>query len=235
MSPENSLRGRFSEGKVKGISDAREAPSTCEGGGNHSSLLPRARIPFPFPFERLLLRLSRKENPKQTQPTYSVHTGTRTRWQASAPPTVPRWLLPFSKLTNRKFRSCSFLRVSLSLAISSTFLWRNPNKNICIFVLAATRLKLFKTTRNKSFCLFADLFFLFRVRTEMETAEGLLTASPRGWGWRMEKKDLKFVSFFFSRSPNSSKKNEITSVNRPQIFFSGKNSGLKNWNTTQTH
>ena len=31
----------------------------------------------------------------------------------------------------------------------------------------------------------------------METAEGLLTANPRGWGWRMEKKDLKFVSFLF--------------------------------------
>ena len=31
----------------------------------------------------------------------------------------------------------------------------------------------------------------------METAEGLVTASPREWGWRMEKKDLKFVSFLF--------------------------------------
>jgi len=31
----------------------------------------------------------------------------------------------------------------------------------------------------------------------METAEGLLTASRKVWGWRMEKKDLKFVSFFF--------------------------------------
>ena len=165
VSSENSLRGRFSEGKVKGTSDARETQSTCEEGGNLSPLLPRARIPFPFPFERLLLRLSRKENPKQTQPTYSVHTGTRNRWQASATPTtVPRWLLPLSKLTNLKFRSCSFLRVSLSLAISSTFLWRNPNKKKNIFVLAATRLKLFKTTRNKSFCLLADLFFLFRAR-----------------------------------------------------------------------
>lgn len=125
---ENSLRNRHSEGKVKGTSDAREAQSAWDGGGNLSSLLPRARIPFPFPFEPLLIRLSRRENPKQTQPTYSVPTRTRTRWQASAPTTVPRWLLPLSKLTNRKFRSCSFLRVSLSLAISSTFLWRNPNK-----------------------------------------------------------------------------------------------------------
>lgn len=156
---ENSLRGWLSEGRVKGSSDARETRSACERGGNLSSLLSRARIAFPFPFERLLLRLSRKENPKQTQPTYSIHTGTRTRWQASAPTTVPRWLLPLSKLTNRKFRSCSFLRVSLSLAISSTFLWRNPNKRKNIYVLAAIRLKRLKTTRNKSFCLFADLFF----------------------------------------------------------------------------
>ena len=57
----------------------------------------------------------------------------------------------------------------------------------------------------------------------METAEGLLTACPRGWGWRMEKKDLKFVSFFFGRARQiRRKKNEIASVNRPQIFFSGK-------------
>ena len=157
---ENSLQGRLSEGKVKGTSDELEVRAR---GGNLSSLLPRARIPFPFPFERLLM-LSRKENPKQTQPTYSVHTVTRTRWQASAPTTASRLLLPLSKLTNRKFRSCSFLRVSLSLAISSTFLWRNPNKKKNIFVLAAAQLKLFKTTRNKSFCLFADLFFLFRAR-----------------------------------------------------------------------
>ena len=34
----------------------------------------------------------------------------------------------------------------------------------------------------------------------MENAEGLLTASPRGWGWGMEKIDLKFVSFFFPRA-----------------------------------
>ena len=161
---ENSLRNRHSEGKVKGTSDAREAQSAWDGGGNLSSLLPRARIPFPFPFEPLLIRLSRRENPKQTQPTYSVPTRTRTRWQASAPTTAPRLLLPLSTLTNRKFRSCSFLRVSLSLAISSTFLWRNPNKKKNIFVLAAAQLKLFKTTRNKSFCLFADLFFLFRAR-----------------------------------------------------------------------
>ena len=71
----------------------------------------------------------------------------------------------------------------------------------------------------------------------MENAEGLLTASPRGWGWGMEKIDLICFFFFLSRSPNSSKKNEITSINRPQIFFSGKfpSNGLKNWNTTQTH
>jgi len=155
---ENSLSGRLSEGKVKGSSDPRETGSARKVGGNLSSLLPRARIPFPISFARLLLRLRRKENPKQTQPTYSVHTGTRTKWQASAPFTAPRWLLPLPKLTNRKFRSCSFLRVSLSLAISSTFLWRNPNKKKKIFVLTASRLKL-KTTRNKSLCLFADLFF----------------------------------------------------------------------------
>ena len=109
--------------KGKGDFGRARSAKYVRGGENLSSCLTRARIPFPFPFERLLLRLSRRENPKQTQPTYSDYTGTRTRWQASATSTtVPRWLLPLSKLTNRKFRSCSFLRVSLSLAISSTFL-----------------------------------------------------------------------------------------------------------------
>ena len=153
---ENSLQGRLSEGKVKGI----RTSSKCVRGEGTSPPFSLAReFPSPFLSNPCLSGWVGERTQNKLSPHIASPTRTRTRWQASAPTTVPRWLLPLSKLTNRKFRSCSFLRVSLSLAISSTFLWRNPNKKTNIFVLAVARLKLFKTTRNKSFCLFADLFF----------------------------------------------------------------------------
>ena len=159
MSPENSLRGRFSEGKVKGTSDAREARSRCEWGGNLSSLLPRVRIPFAFLSNPCFSGWVEKRTQNKLSPHIASTRGLEPGGRRVLPPLCHDCYLLFSKLTNRKFRSCSFLRVSLSLAISSTFLWRNPNKKKNIFVLAAARLKLFKTTRKKSFCLFADRFF----------------------------------------------------------------------------
>ena len=49
--------------KSKGVFGRARSAKCVRGGGNFSSLLPRARIPFPFPSERLLM-LSRKKNPK---------------------------------------------------------------------------------------------------------------------------------------------------------------------------
>ena len=157
---ENSLRNRHSEGKVKGTSDAREAKVRETGDGTSPPFSLAREFPSPF----------------LSNPCLSGWVGERTQNKLSPHIASPRGLEPGGRrVLSPPYHDGYFLFLNspigsffLVLFFVSHWVWRSHRlfseeilmKRKNIFVLAAARVKLFKTTRNKSFCLFADLFSL---------------------------------------------------------------------------
>lgn len=113
---ENSLRGRLSEGKVKGSSDAREARSACEGGGTYPPFSLAREFPSPFLSNPCLSGWVEK----RTQKKLSPHIATR-------------WLEPGGRrVFPPPFHDCYFLLLNspigsfvLVLFFVSHWVWRS--------------------------------------------------------------------------------------------------------------
>ena len=149
---ENSLRGRLSAGKVKGTSDAREARSACEG-------LSLAReFPSPFLSNVCFSGWVEARTRNKLSPRIGSTRGNEPGGRGVLPP--PRHDGCFLFLNSP---IGSFVPV---LFFVSHWVWRSHqlfSEEILIKIktyLCLPLHALFKTTRNKSFCLFADRFSL---------------------------------------------------------------------------